>query len=460
MRETDYFKLLYEAGIAISSTDNIEQLFHIILTSVTLGDGLGFNRAALFLVDKKEGIIKGVLGVGPDSAKEAARIWDGLKNLNLKGKMSEWLLNEINIEAQNKSKFCKEVQSIQYRIEESPIVQKLLQTKQPILLKAGQEKEIDRQITDKIILEEFAISPLISRSNLIGFMLVDNFFNKKPITEDDLNILLLFSNRVAIAIENLLNIEEYKQLNRMLISIQTRLLQDESLKKLGAATASVIHEVKNVLLGISGFFNRLKEYIPEDERKATRYVEIIEKELQRLDRLVIDISRFSKTSTKSVQTYFDINQIVQNAIKLVKEQTTNKDIEFQCLLDKDAKQCYGNADRIEQVLLNLLNNAVDALRLKRMGKIMVKTGTDDKYVSVSVQDNAGGINLDVMPHIFKPFYTTKSDGTGLGLSIVKQIVQEHNGKIEIDNKIGEGVTFTIKLLKEKSNEKEDFSDRR
>ncbi|MCK4277853.1 MAG: GHKL domain-containing protein, partial [Desulfurellaceae bacterium] len=145
-----------------------------------------------------------------------------------------------------------------------------------------------------------------------------------------------------------------------------------------------------------------------------------------------------------------INQTIENAIKLVKEQTTNKNIEFQCLLDKNTKQCYGNADRIEQVLLNLLNNAVDALKSKKTGKIKIKTGTDGKYISVSVRDNAGGIDLDTMSHIFKPFYTTKSNGTGLGLSIVKQIIQEQNGKIEIDNNIGKGVTFTIKLLKEKS----------
>jgi signal transduction histidine kinase len=450
MRETDCFKLLYEAGMAISSTDDVEQLFHIILTSVTLGDGLGFNRAALFLIDKKEGIIKGILGIGPDSAKEAARIWGGLKNLNLKGKMSEWLLNEIDIEAQSQSNFCKETQSIQYHIEESPFIQKFLQTKQAILLKAKQAKDIDKQITAKITLEEFAISPLISRGNLIGFILADNYFNKKPITENDLNILLLLSNRAAIAIDNLLNIEEYKQLNRMLISAQTQLLQTESLKKLGEATASVTHEIRNVLLGISGFFNRLKKYIPEDDEEAIKHVEIIERELQRLDRLVIDINRFSKTSVKSPQTYFDINQTIENATKLVKEQTTNKNIEFQCLFDKNVKQCYGNADRIEQVLLNLLNNAVDALKSKKTGEIKTKIGTDGKYVSVSVQDNAGGIDLDTISHIFKPFYTTKSNGTGLGLSIVKQIIQEQNGKIEIDNNIGKGVTFTIKLLKEKS----------
>ncbi len=449
MKETNYFKLLYEAGMAISSTDNIEQLFHIILTSVTLGDGLGFNRAALFLIDKKEGIVKGILGIGPDSAKEATRIWDGLKNLDLKGKMSKWLLDEINIEAQSQSNFCKEIQSIQYHMKESPLVQKFLQTKQAILLKAKSAKDIDKQITDKITLEEFALSPLISRGNLIGFILADNYFNKKPITESDLNIILLFSNRAAIAIENLLNIEEYKQLNKMLISTQTQLLHAEYLKKLGEVTASVTHEIKNVLMGISGFFNRLKKYIPEDEEKATRYVETIEKELQRLDRLVVDINRFSKTSVKSPQTYFDINQTIENAINLVKEQTTDKNIEFQCLLDKNVKQCYGSSDRIEQVLLNLLNNAVDALKSKKTGEIKIKTGIDGKYISISVQDNAGGIDLDIMSHIFKPFYTTKSNGTGLGLSIVKQIIQEHNGKIEIDNKIGKGVVFTIKLLKEK-----------
>jgi signal transduction histidine kinase len=363
--------------------------------------------------------------------------------------MSEWLLNEIDIEAQSQSNFCKETQSIQYHIEESPFIQKFLQTKQAILLKAKQAKDIDKQITAKITLEEFAISPLISRGNLIGFILADNYFNKKPITENDLNILLLLSNRAAIAIDNLLNIEEYKQLNRMLISAQTQLLQTESLKKLGEATASVTHEIRNVLLGISGFFNRLKKYIPEDDEEAIKHVEIIERELQRLDRLVIDINRFSKTSVKSPQTYFDINQTIENATKLVKEQTTNKNIEFQCLFYKNVKQCYGNADRIEQVLLNLLNNAVDALKSKKTGEIKIKTGIDGKYISVSIQDNAGGIDLDTMSHIFKPFYTTKSNGTGLGLSIVKQIIQEQNGKIEIDNKIGKGVTFTIKLLKEK-----------
>jgi signal transduction histidine kinase len=110
------------------------------------------------------------------------------------------------------------------------------------------------------------------------------------------------------------------------------------------------------------------------------------------------------------------------------------------------------------VLINLIKNSTEAIANKKDGSVKISTYKEDKFIVITVEDNGGGIDIKFLPYVFKPFYSTKSHGTGLGLSIVREIVQEHNGVISLDNFVGVGAKFIIKIpniIEEEKNEKKD-----
>lgn len=453
-RIVEELKLLYELGIAISLTTELKKLLHVVLTAVTIGDGLGFNRAAIFLYNRPNNVIDGVLGVAPDSIQEASVIWNNLKNLDIRGKMASWLLNEINIEAQLNSNFNKNISKVRINIEKDTIF-KNINHKQAFIFDSnnlGKDDDILRELN----FEQFAFAPLISREQPIGAIVADNFYNKRPIKQDDINTLFLFANQSAIAIENLMGIETYKNMSKRLIEEQQNLIHQKHIFNLGRAVADITHEIKNALIGAIGFVERAKK-ISDSTSQTYQYLEIVKKELDRVYNLTLDINRYSKGQNKSIKTQFDLEKLILGTTETIKSIDSNK-IEFVLSLSEFAKYLFADSDQIKQVLINLIKNSTEAIANKKDGIIKVSTFKEDKFIVITVEDNGGGIDTKFLPYVFKPFYSTKSHGTGLGLSIVREIVQEHNGVISLDNFVGKGVKFIIKIPNIAEEEKDEKKD--
>jgi two-component system NtrC family sensor kinase len=143
----------------------------------------------------------------------------------------------------------------------------------------------------------------------------------------------------------------------------------------------------------------------------------------------------------------DLNGVVTDTLKLVTHQLEMKRVEVQSTLSNEPIQIMGNANQIEQVLLNLCMNAGDAME-KTGGSLMLTTDlVDGKSARIRLADTGSGIPPEALNRIFEPFYTTKpvGKGTGLGLSVSYGIVKEHKGEITAQSKIGEGTTFTITI---------------
>jgi signal transduction histidine kinase len=453
-RIVEEWKLLYELGIAISLTTELKRLLHVVLTAVTIGDGLGFNRAAIFLYNRPNNTIDGVLGVAPDSIQEATTIWNNLKNLDIRGKMASWLLNEINIEAQSSSNFNKSISQFRVNLGKDTVFKNINQKQAFIfdLSNLGSDDEIFRELQ----FEQFAFAPLISREQPIGVIVADNFYNKRPITQDDINTLFLFSNQSAIAIENLMSIETYKNISKRLIEEQQNLIHQKHIFNLGRAVADITHEIKNALIGAIGFLERARK-ISDSDSQASKYLDIVKKELDRVYNLTLDINRYAKGQNKSVKKQFDLEKLILETIETVRS-INSPNINFVTDLSEFARYLYGDPDQIKQVLINLIKNSTEAIANKKDGSVKISTYKEDKFIVITVEDNGGGIDIKFLPYVFKPFYSTKSHGTGLGLSIVREIVQEHNGVISLDNFVGVGAKFIIKIpniMEEEKNEKKD-----
>lgn len=205
LRKTRELSTLNFINDAMRRTLDLSRLLRIILTSVTMGDGLGFNRAILFLVDEERRILKGVMGVGPGSYEEAWQIWG---RLDAEGRtLKDLVTGEM---PWDEGSFVDRLaKKIEISLNEEGILVFAIRNKRSFnITDAKIDPAVDPFLVQQFGTNAFAAVPLISKDRVIGLILVDNLFSKRPITEDDMNFLTAFANQAASAIENALLFEK------------------------------------------------------------------------------------------------------------------------------------------------------------------------------------------------------------------------------------------------------------
>jgi len=175
-------------------------------------------------------------------------------------------------------------------------------------------------------------------------------------------------------------------------------------------------------------------------------LEVIESEANQAIRITRSLLGFAR-STKSKKEEVDVNRILEDLFKILEFQPAAKKIRIVQEMDPGLKPIVANAGQIRQVLLNIILNAVQAMG--DSGELRVETANESDEgsdgVVIRIADTGPGIPEDQIKGIFQPFFTTKEEGTGLGLAIAYGIIQEHNGKIDVASRVGEGTTFRIAL---------------
>jgi two-component system NtrC family sensor kinase len=227
--------------------------------------------------------------------------------------------------------------------------------------------------------------------------------------------------------------------------LQAKLMHTEKMAAVGQLLSGVAHEVNNPLTAIMGFADLLLEN-PELSSDIKEDLQVIVQEAQRTREIVQNLLSFARQTPPEKQ-FVDVNQVLRKTIALRGYDLSNHGIELTDDLDPKLPEVIGDAHQLQQVFLNILNNACDAVQeTGGRGKIVISTASVSGSVEVRFQDNGPGIKN--AERIFDPFYTTKEvgKGTGLGLSICYGIVREHNGEIVCcNNDQNEGATFMIRL---------------
>ena len=227
----------------------------------------------------------------------------------------------------------------------------------------------------------------------------------------------------------------------LLKELQNKLVETERLAILGEMAAYVAHEVRNPLNTIEGSVVYLKSVHPEDEN-IEKYVGIIQKQIRRMSRWTSDLLNFSKPLISQLQL-LDLNQIINNVCETLSEDSQFKQTSLHLNLAQNLPHLKLDRLLIEQVLWNLLQNAMQFSDKKCKIYISTSFSKKNKQIELKIKDNGIGIPEENLPHIFKAFYTTRAKGNGLGLSIIKRIIKLHNANITVDSKVGQGTTFTI-----------------
>ena len=252
--------------------------------------------------------------------------------------------------------------------------------------------------------------------------------------------------------------EAYEELK----STQSQLVQSAKLASIGELAAGVVHELNQPLMVIRGYIQTMLKH-PGDGRETVKWLKMVEKNTGRMTAIINHLRIFSRQSESEFKPV-DLNQVIEDAFLMVGEQLRLHNIKTVKNLSSDLPKVKGDTNKLEQVMLNLITNARDAIEQGRkkesksdptdyersQGTLEIVTRMPDAgadFIEVLVKDTGSGIPEETAPKIFDPFFTTKEvgKGTGLGLSISYGIINEHRAEIEIAETGPEGTTFRIKF---------------
>jgi C4-dicarboxylate-specific signal transduction histidine kinase len=244
--------------------------------------------------------------------------------------------------------------------------------------------------------------------------------------------------------------QEMERREQELREKQEQLVQAGKLATLGELTTGVAHELNNPLNNIGLFVGNVLDQLRLgrfDAEDATRELESAMEQVRKATMIISHLRTFGRAAPVTFEPA-DVDDVIERSLLLMQEQLRLRGIDVELDLCTDELVVFGNPIQLEQVFINLLTNARDALEEARIKTIRIKTTRDEEQVAIRFSDSGPGIPAGLEQRIFDPFFTTKEvgTGTGLGLSITYSIVKEHGGEISIERRRGRGgASFLIQL---------------
>jgi hypothetical protein len=407
---------------------SLEDNLIVILTALTSGSGVGFNRAMLFL--KHGDRIKGEMWLGPRSAEEAGLIWEVLSTPGI---------GYVEIVEHNRALVSKNEDTLSARLkglvyaadDESALIPAYAACRKEILhvREASNEPLVDRRFLNLIGVEEFLCIPLLARDDVVGEIILDNAITRTPISPADIKLAgvcgLMAGNYIYSS------------------TLHRKLLDVEKMAAMGEMAMFVTHQLRNPIAAIGGFTDQLlKPDVPEDRRN--RNLTIIRDEIRRLDGIIYQMGHFLKVSLKE-PVYFDPGPAIAEVLDSPEIQTRARDYALSVKLDPGLPEVLCDPTSFGEVLRNLLANAFDATPAGGAVGVRGYRKSPSAFV-LSVRDTGRGVTNPDKEQLFKPFFTTKEKGMGLGLPFIKRIMDTCGGKIEVQSRVGKGAAFKLIFL--------------
>jgi two-component system, NtrC family, sensor histidine kinase HydH len=284
----------------------------------------------------------------------------------------------------------------------------------------------------------------MAKDRAIGVILVDNQASGRPLEEEPLHVLQMFSTQAGLVVENAHLYSTIEANNRELLLIRERMLESDRLAALSSLASGMAHEIRNPLVSIGGFARRIAKLV-DDKSPLRGYVEVIQEEVTRLEKLLREILDFTGENLSFYGDH-ELNKLIDDTLLLVQRDLDACQIQVVKEL-ASMPRLHCDDRQVKQVFYNLFQNACQAMPVG--GTLTIRTYPVEKddglYEAVSITDTGGGIPMEVLHNIFNPFFSTKDYGTGLGLAIAQRIVSRHYGQVEVNNELGKGVTFIVTL---------------
>jgi hypothetical protein len=407
---------------------SLEDNLLVILTALTSGSGVGFNRAMLFL--KQGDRLRGEMWLGPRSAEEAGLIWEVLSTPGI---------GYVEIVEHNRALVSKNEDTLSARLkglvyaadDENALIPAYAACRKEILLvdNASAEPLVDRRFLNVIGVEQFLCIPLLARDDVVGEIILDNAITRTPITPADIKLAgicgLMAGNYIYSA------------------TLHRKLLDVEKMAAMGEMAMFVTHQLRNPIVAIGGFTDQLlKPDVPED--KKARNLTIIRDEIRRLEDIIYQMGHFLKVSLKE-PVYFDPGPVLTTVLESPEIQNKARGYTVSVKREPCLPEILCDPTSFGEVVRNLLDNAFDAT--PPGGTVSVRGYRKNSAAFIlSVRDTGRGLTNPDKESLFRPFFTTKEKGMGLGLPFIKRVMDTCGGKIEVQSRPGRGALFKLIFL--------------
>jgi len=407
---------------------SLEDNLLVILTALTSGSGVGFNRAMLFL--KQGDRLKGEMWLGPRSAEEAGSIWEVLSTPGIG--YVEIIEHNRALVSKNEDTLSGRLKGLVYTVDEdTSLIPAYAACRKEILLvrEATSEPLVDKRFLDVIQVDEFLCIPLLARDEVLGEIVLDNAITRTPITSSDIKLAglcgLIAGNYIYST------------------TLHRKLLDMEKMAAMGEMAMFVTHQLRNPIVAIGGFTDQLlKPDVPEE--KKLRNLTIIRDEVRRLEDIIFQMGHFLKVSLKE-PVYFDPGPVLSGVFDSPEVQTKSQGYVLNVKLEPCLPQILCDPTSFGEVVRNLLDNAFEATPPGGMVTVRGYRKNSGRFV-LSVRDTGKGISNPDKDQLFRPFFSTKEKGMGLGLPFTKRVMDTCDGKIEVQSRVGKGALFKLIFL--------------
>jgi two-component system NtrC family sensor kinase len=283
--------------------------------------------------------------------------------------------------------------------------------------------------------------PLMYREAVIGVIEAANKASA-GFDEHDRELLGTLAGSTAVAIENARLYQAERELRKLVEQSQRQLVQTEKLTATGRLAASLAHEINNPLQAIHNSLQLMLSF-ELDAAEQKEYLQIADEEIERLMNLVASILEFARPPQREMRAA-NLNDVVERVLALAGKYLQHRRVAVKRALSDDLPPIVVAPDELEQVFINLVLNAVDAM--PDGGTLRVASWqSEDGRLAVAFSDTGHGIAPEDLERVFEPFFSTREDGTGLGLTVSHNVVERHGGEIAVESAPGRGTTFTVWL---------------
>lgn len=423
---------LREVGQALQSSLDRDEVIAMVLTAVTSGQGLNFNRAILMLLDPAGKELQGYLAVGPRDHAEAGQIWQEIEERNFSLRDMVQRLRGDRLAAE-KGKFRELLQILITPMErrEHLLIQ-VLESRQSRLIKnLDQGQGLDHRQVEALGVGEIIIVPLVSEQRSVGLLLADNLINARPLGEEDLRALEIFAAPVALAIERA---ELYRRLqeelkhsieaNRRLKEQQQLGLRMEKMALVGKITADVAHSIRNPLTIIGGFARHLVKKMPPDDRQRAA-VEAIIRESRRLETALEEVLVYAEAQHPASGEW-DVNQILAGVCADLQDDFDLVPVQVRLELAPAVPSVRVDFRQLGQCLRSLLQHWLNASR--RGSELVLATRVENNDLQLRITGR--GLDPSAAPPP-GPVNPELAGGGNLGLSLCARVLEEQGALLEV-----------------------------
>ncbi len=398
----------------LMETLDIQEILRLVLEGVT--KNIGFDRARLYLINEKKNVLECKMAVGIDQER---------------------------------------IQGITLPLgPEGSVVGRSIFEKQPFIIPdASTDPRVSPLLKEKLSLHSLVVIPLLAKEKALGAIAADFIDLNKNITKEALDSVMVFAQQAGLAIHNAFMYQELKSFSQQmeekiqkttadLRKTEAQLVRSEKLAALGQLAAGIAHEIRNPLTSINILIHSLTEnFSSEDSHRED--LKVIEEEIDRINEILDRFLRFARPAPPLLEKT-EVATIFEETLQLIRPRTEKQGVqvekEFHAL-----PMILMDREQMKQVALNLLLNAVQAMPSGGTLTIRGQNSKDGQWITISIQDSGVGIPKEDMNKLFDPFFSTREGGIGLGLSIAHRIMDQHQGKIEVESAPGKGTLFTLWL---------------